>query len=246
MLSFFQKKRYLIDLLNGFVDIHNHILPGIDDGAKTVEESLALIRGFSDFGINNFVCTPHIMHNYYNNTPETIQASFSLLKKEMANQGLHDVSIDMAAEHMIDDNFEHILSQDRIMPLRKYHMLIEMSFLQPSINFNQAIRQIISKNYFPILAHPERYMFLQNNLPKYRSYKEKGILFQLNLLSLGDYYSKRVTATAGMLLENDLIDFVGTDVHTMRQLDSLKNTAISNRTVKKLYPLINGTIEQFY
>ena len=172
MFSFFHRKRYLVDQLNGFVDIHNHILPGIDDGAKTVEESIALIRAFSEFGVNNFVCTPHIMHNYYENTPETIQASFKLLKKEMANQGILDVSVDIAAEHMIDDNFEQILAQAQVMPLRKYHLLVEMSFLQPPINFDLAIQKILSQNYFPILAHPERYMFFHDNFESYRALKQ--------------------------------------------------------------------------
>ncbi|MEM9648328.1 MAG: CpsB/CapC family capsule biosynthesis tyrosine phosphatase, partial [Bacteroidota bacterium] len=109
MFSFFQRKIYLVDYLHGFVDIHNHILPGIDDGAKTVEDSIDLIKGFSEFGITNFICTPHILNNLYDNTPESIQDSFKELSKKMVEEGLEQIRIDYAAEHMIDDNFEHIL-----------------------------------------------------------------------------------------------------------------------------------------
>ncbi len=246
MFSFFHKKRYLIDLLSGFVDIHNHILPGIDDGARTVKDSISLIKAFSEFGVNNFVCTPHIMHNYYENTPETIQASFKLLKKEMANRGILDVSVDIAAEHMIDDNFEEILIQDQVMPLRKHHLLVEMSFLQRPLNFDMAIKKIVSQNYFPILAHPERYMFFHDNFERYHSLKKQNVLFQINLLSLSGYYGNPVKNTAIKLLDKGLADYLGSDVHNMRQIQALKNCLLPHRVLKKANTLIVNTIEQFH
>lgn len=246
MFSFFQKKIFLIDHLYGLVDMHNHILPGIDDGAKTVEDSINLIKGFSEFGVTNFVCTPHIMHNYYPNTPKTIHSSYEKLKKEIQNLGLEAVSITAAAEHMIDDNFESILESDSIMPLGKYHMLVEMSFLQPPINFNESIEKIQSKGFFPILAHPERYAFLHSDYSKYKIHKDSGILFQINLLSLGNYYGSEMKKIALKLLNNDLVDFVGTDVHRMDQLMFLKEIKISNNTAKKLNPIINKTIDTFF
>ncbi|MEO1012633.1 MAG: CpsB/CapC family capsule biosynthesis tyrosine phosphatase, partial [Bacteroidota bacterium] len=106
MFQIFGKRKFLIDYLKGFVDIHNHILPGIDDGAKTVQESISLIKGFAEFGVTNFICTPHIMNNYYNNTPDTIRNAFYMLEKEIKNRQMDNISIDFAAEHMIDDNFE--------------------------------------------------------------------------------------------------------------------------------------------
>ncbi|PCJ95757.1 MAG: histidinol phosphatase [Flavobacteriaceae bacterium] len=246
MFHIFSKKTFLIDYLEGFVDIHNHILPGIDDGAKTVEESIALIKGFSEFGVKSFVATPHIMHNYYPNTPVTIEDSLTLLKNELLKNNMKDISIDAAAEHMIDDNFESILENRAIMPLRKQYLLIEMSYLQPSINFADAIQQIASARYFPIFAHPERYGYLHKSFGKYYKYKEQGILFQMNLLSLSDYYGKEVQKTAIRLLDKGLMDFCSSDVHNTRQLSALKNVTISKKTAQSVLPIIDKTINSFY
>ncbi len=246
MLSFFSKKGYLVDVLAGLVDIHNHILPGIDDGAKTPNDSLELIKGFGEFGVTNFLCTPHIMHNYYPNTPGTIQSSFEILEKALEKKDIGGVSIYPAAEHMIDDNFEQLLHKDEVMPLKMYHLLIEMSFLQPPINFKIALDKIISKGLFPILAHPERYIFLKSNSSRFLSYKKKGVLFQVNLLSLANYYGKDVKLKAIKLMENDLIDFVGSDVHNIQQLNFLKEATVTKKTAKRLDIIINRTIEQFY
>jgi len=246
MISFFSKKKFLVDYLDSFIDIHNHILPGIDDGAKTVEDSIALIKEFSQFGVTKFIATPHIMHNYHANTPDTINSSLLLLKDELLKKDLRNISIDAAAEHMIDDNFESILKDDKTMPLRKDFLLVEMSYLQPSINFDQAVLEIAKKRYFTILAHPERYLYLHSKYAKYTKYKEKGISFQLNLLSLGDYYGKDVHKVALKLIQDNMIDYVASDVHNMNQLNALKKLTISKKVSEKIIPIINNTIETFY
>lgn len=235
----------MVDYLHGLVDIHNHILPGIDDGAKTVEESLQLLNGFSEFGIKNFICTPHIMHNFYDNTPDTIADAHRSLMKALEKEKLK-VKIDSAAEHMIDENFESILEDDMVMPLKKEYLLIEMSFLQPSFNFDLALEKMAKHKLFPILAHPERYIYLHHEHGKYRDLKAQGILFQLNLLSLGDFYGKEVQKVAEKLLKDGIIEYVGSDVHNMRQLSSLKEIKISNSTLKRLLPVIENTILTFY
>ncbi|MFS4455763.1 tyrosine-protein phosphatase [Maribacter sp. 2304DJ31-5] len=245
MFSFFSKKNYLIDYLEGFVDIHNHILPGIDDGAKTVEESIALIRGFGKFGVTDFICTPHIMHSYYPNTPETIKNSHSKLQTELKNQSLGDVSVSFAAEHMIDSNFENLLEENKVMPLTNNYLLVEMSYLQASINFDEAIQKIAEHRYFPILAHPERYLYLHGNLKKHREYKEQGLHYQLNLLSLSKYYGREVQQMALKLLEEGLIDFVGSDIHNSNQLNSLKEIQLSEKVVNTLQPIIQRTNMSF-
>nr|WP_321413121.1 CpsB/CapC family capsule biosynthesis tyrosine phosphatase [uncultured Allomuricauda sp.] len=247
MISIFQKKIYLVDYLNGLVDIHNHILPGIDDGAKTVDDSLAMIKGFSEFGVTNFICTPHIMHNYYDNTPSTIKNAHEQLFNELQKNDELQVNLEYAAEHMIDDNFENILENKKVMPLSKDYLLIEMSYLQPSFNFDVAVDLIVKNQYFPILAHPERYMYFHSKLAKYSSLKSKGILFQLNLLSLtSKSYGAEVQKITEKLLSEGLIDFVGTDVHNTRQLSLLKEIKISKKTLDKLYPVIERTIQSFY
>lgn len=246
MFHIFGKKIFLIDHLQKFVDIHNHILPGIDDGAKTNEDAIGLIKGFADFGVSNFIATPHIFHNLYPNTPETIFQSVDLLKNALLNAGLRDIYIAASAEHMIDDNFETILEKEEVMHMRNDYLLVEMSYLQPPLNFDAAIVKIVSKRYYPILAHPERYNFLHFKPKKYGQYKEQGILFQLNLLSLSDFYGKEVYRMGLKLLDDGLIDFAASDVHNLHQLNSLKELTISKKILKQLLPVINGTIETFY
>ncbi|WP_317195327.1 tyrosine-protein phosphatase [Zobellia barbeyronii] len=236
----------MVDYLDGFIDIHNHILPGIDDGAKTVDESIALIRSFSEFGVKHFIATPHIMSNYYPNTRETIGASLTELKNALLQNGLKDVSVEASAEHMIDDNFESLLENEGIMPLKKDYLLVEMSYLQPPINFEEAIIKTASKRFFPILAHPERYGFLHHRKKRYQEYKDNGIQFQMNLLSLSEYYGKEVPKVAVELLEKGLIDFVASDVHNMSQLNALKKLTLSKKMIEQLLPLINNTIQTFY
>ncbi len=246
MFQIFSKKRFLVDLLAGFVDMHNHILPGIDDGAKSVQESIDLLKGFGEFGVSNFIATPHIMHNYYPNTPETIEKSLTLLKNDLLKQEMTNVAVTAAAEHMIDANFETLLEFDQVLPIRKNYLLIEMSYLQPAINFDNSVQKIASKRFFPILAHPERYVYLKSNSRKYRMYKEQGLLFQLNLLSLGEYYGKDVQKKAMRLVDEGLIDFLGSDIHNMNQLQNLREIKIGNKLAESLFPLIEKTIYNFY
>jgi len=239
MFSFFIKKNFLVDHLEGFIDIHNHILPGIDDGAKTIEESISLIKGFGEFGVKDFICTPHIMHNYYENTPKTIKKSYKKLKKVLKEKK-YDIKLSYAAEHMIDDNFEHILGKDKILPLNSNHLLIEMSYLQPSINFDVSIQKIQSKQFFPVFAHPERYQYLNSDYEKYEYYKSKGLKFQMNLLSLSNYYGKEINKTALKLLNDGLYDFIGSDVHNTRHLSNIKKIKINKQTVGKLLTIIDN------
>ena len=246
MFHIFSKKKYLVDYLHNFVDIHNHILPGIDDGAKNVQESIDLIRGFKELGITNMVATPHIMSNLYPNTKETITASLDLLTNELLANDLKDISIEAAAEHMIDDSFKELLEQGEVMSMRKQYLLVEMSYLQPSINFDDAIKSIMKKGFFPILAHPERYGYWHTNKANYSKYKKKGVQYQLNLLSLSDYYGPEVQRMALYLLDHGLIDYIATDIHRREQIEFLKEIKINAGVSESIIPLINNTINQFY
>lgn len=245
MFNFFTKKNFLIDYLEGFADIHNHLLPGIDDGAKSVEDSIELIKGFGEFGVSDFICTPHIMENYHPNTPATISNSFALLQNGLKMNNLNHVNIDMAAEHMIDSNFENILEKDEVMPLDKRYLLIEMSYLQPSLNLLTAVEKIADKNLYPILAHPERYAFLHGKTRTYQEYKDKGMLMQLNILSLSNYYGKEVQKSALSLLDSGLLDFISSDVHNARQLKAIREIQLSTSLIAKVEPLIQKTAYNF-
>ncbi len=236
----------MVDYLENFVDIHNHILPGIDDGAKTVDDSLTLIKGMGEFGISRFIATPHIMHNYYPNTPETIGSSLSELQDALLESQLTDVAITAGAEHMVDDNFENLFEHDGVMPLGKDYLLIEMSFLQASINLDSAIEKTTQNGYFPVLAHPERYLYYRNKHDIFRSLKQKGTKLQLNMLSLGEYYGAETHKNAQELLENKMIDFVASDLHHTGHLKELKKVQITEKVLDKLFPVLENTIEEFY
>lgn len=244
MFSFFTKKEYLVDHLEGFIDIHNHILPGIDDGAKNVEESIELIKGFGEFGVSNFICTPHIMENYYPNTPETIKNSLALLQNDLKNS-IENVSVDAAAEHMVDSGFEKKLENNQIMPLAKNYILIEISYLQPSLNLFDMVEKIADINKYPILAHPERYIYLHNNIGNYNKFKSKGMLLQLNMLSLGGFYGKDVQKVASKLVEENMIDFIASDIHNKRQLESLRNMILTGKILDRVRPIIEKTCYNF-
>jgi len=226
--------------------MHNHILPGIDDGAKNVEDSIAILQGFSELGIKRFIATPHIITNLYPNDQSTIYNSNRVLENALIEAGLTGISIEAAAEHMIDDNFSKMLSDQDVLPIRKKYLLVEMSYLQRPLNFKEAIIQIANMGYYPILAHPERYMFLHKRKNKYEVYKKRGILFQMNMLSLSEYYGREVQKISHFLLDRELIDFLGSDIHNMGQLEYLKNISLPNKTIRKLLPIIENTILTFY
>ncbi|WP_299325028.1 CpsB/CapC family capsule biosynthesis tyrosine phosphatase [uncultured Maribacter sp.] len=245
MFSFFSKKHFLIDHLEGFIDIHNHILPRIDDGAKTVEDSIELIKGFNEFGVTDFICTPHIMENYYPNNPNTINGSLSLLKNALKMNNLEHVNVVAAAEHMIDSGFEKILEDKDIMPLAKNYLLIEMSYLQASINFDSSVEKIKSAGLFPIFAHPERYAYFHNKLKSLNKIKDKGVFFQLNMLSLSNYYGKDVNKVATHLIKENLIDFIASDTHSINHINHLKTITVNTALLDLLFPIITKTIYSF-
>ncbi len=245
MISIFEKKIFLVDYLEGFVDIHNHILPGIDDGAKNVEESLSLLRAFGEFGVKNFICTPHIMSNYYDNTPTTIKSSYKELKKGMDENDMNDLNLGYAAEHMIDANFDTLLEKEEFMPLKKDFLLIEMSYLQPSINFEKAVGDILDRQFFPVFAHPERYVYLHEDFKKYSAYKQMGLKFQLNALSLFGYYGKGIQKIAYKMLKESMFDYIATDTHSHRHIEALKAGKLKRNDLFLITQLINNTIEQF-
>lgn len=241
MLSFFGKKHFLVDYLTGFRDIHNHILPGIDDGAKNTKESVALLQALHNYGITNHISTPHIMHHYYDNNKTSINKAYKDLIKAIEKANLSTFfKLEYAAEHMVDDNFENLLEQEQVLPLGKNHVLIEMSYLQPSLNFEVAAKKILAKQHFPILAHPERYLYLQKDAHKYRVYKNMGIKFQLNMLSLSGYYGKEVHKAALFLLQQNYYDFIGTDVHNLAQAKGLETCTIAPKHLSIIQEIIDN------
>lgn len=247
MLSIFKKKEYLKDHIEGLVDIHNHILPGIDDGAPTVEDSLNLIRRFQKIGVSDFICTPHIMNDYYPNTPETISAALEKVKAELLfNEDLKEIKLRAAAEYMMDQNFIELLESEKILPLKDNYILVEMSYFQAPINLNEILFLLQTRGYKPVLAHPERYAYYHSkDLSKYKDLKNRGCLFQVNALSLSAHYGKGIQNTAFQLLEDGMIDLVGSDSHREQHIDKLESIRLNKNQSNQIESVISTTKEMF-
>lgn len=246
MFSFFQKKYFLKDYLENFVDIHNHVLPGIDDGAADIKTSFVLLEHFKQLGITSLIATPHIMNDYYPNTPEIIQKTYELLRTELDETGNREIQIKAAAEYMMDQAFLELLENEELLCLRDKMVLVEMSYFQPPIHLNEILFQLQTRQYKPVLAHPERYAFFHSkSLEKYSGLKGRGCLFQLNVLSIVGHYGKNMQAIAFRLLEEGMIDYVGTDTHQIRHLEKLSTSRVSRKQLDLILPVIERTRNTF-
>lgn len=226
MFNLFKKKSANHHTVTGLpvtTDIHSHILPGIDDGSPDVATSLELVKGLRQLGIKKTVATPHVIADLYRNTPATINAALAQLKAACAAESL-DIEITAAAEYMLDDYFIKLLRADQpLLTIHKNIVLTEQSYATPTHNLNEIAFDLVSAGYKPIMAHPERYGFYHNDYENYSHLKDMGFLLQVNLLSLTGYYGKPVAKSARYLLDNNLADLVGTDLHHSRHLQMLQS-----------------------
>ncbi len=213
------------------VDMHSHILPGIDDGAPTLTESVLLIKRLKDLGFQQLIATPHVMSDYYRNTPDTIRKALNEVREELEKQQIN-ISVDAAAEYYIDEFFEGKLNQKDLLTFGGNHLLFELSFAHHPSGLQEIIQKMNGSGYKPILAHPERYPYLHQSIEKYRTIKEYGCYFQLNTISLSGYYGKQVQKIAEKLVDEELVDFIGSDMHHLRHADALENSLISPYTEK--------------
>jgi protein-tyrosine phosphatase len=206
-----------------YVDIHSHLLPGIDDGAKTILDSIHLITRLSDIGITQFITTPHIINSVWNNTKESIEMTYDSTIETLNNEGVK-VILNTAAEYMMDSFFFDLLKKEKpLLTLKDNYVLVEMSYLNPPLQLYDLIFEIQIAGYKPILAHPERYLFYYNNFNEFQKLKKAGCLFQLNLLSTVGYYGNVVTSITEKLLQKEMYDFVGSDVHHENHVNAFSN-----------------------
>jgi protein-tyrosine phosphatase len=237
-MFFFKKKEIPLHEFfpKGFVDMHSHLLPGIDDGAKDLETSIALIQKMASYGIKNIITTPHVLGDVYPNTPEIIKRALKEVRAALQERNMTDITIDAAAEYMLDEQFSAILEKDKLLTLKDKYVLVEMSYFNAPINLYELLFEIQLKGYKPVLAHPERYNFYHNNFKEYYKLKTAGCLFQLNLLSLTKHYGKHVQKTAEKLLKEHMYDFAGTDAHHEKHLDIVRK--VSTKKNKNLLDTI--------
>ena len=226
MFSIFKSKPKLSELIHkGFVDIHSHILPGIDDGSENLAQSIDLLSRLNTIGFSKCIVTPHTLPEIWENTSEGITATFNSTKSQL-EEPLNNMLCRVASEYMINDSFLQRLQKEPLLTLKDNYVLIEMSYLNPPLALKEIIFEIQLKGYQPLLAHPERYLFYHNNTKMYETLKKLEVQFQLNLLSSVGYYGSAVAKTADFLLKENLIDFVGSDVHHLRHVNAFENKII--------------------
>jgi protein-tyrosine phosphatase len=237
MFSFFKKKTQVEDLEWLGVDIHSHLLPGIDDGSPDINTSIHLIKELMELGYSKFFCTPHIFTELYPNTTQTILPALEEVKVALKQANI-EVEISAAAEHMIDETFK---INDELLSLPGKYILIEMSFLSEVPNIEKVIFDLQIAGYNVVLAHPERYNFYHKDTQKFHRLKEMGVLFQLNLLAVTGYYGKEVKLSSEFLLESRLYDLAGTDLHHVKHLKALSSSVKNGSMYRKLghYPFKN-------
>ncbi len=220
IFNFFKSKPTLKELIpNAFVDIHSHILPGIDDGAKNIEESLKLVSEMKKIGFSKIIGTPHTYTGLYENTPFSIKKSFDLISSKIKS----GTKINYASEYLLDKNIVEKVRNNDLLCLKEKYVLVEMSYLAPPINLYEILFELRVNDFIPIIAHPERYIFFEKNFNEYIKLKKVGCLFQANLLSTTGYYGSSVLKLLEKLLGNNLIDFVGSDIHNMNHIRSFEN-----------------------
>ncbi len=237
MISLFRKKtKSYGNILPITVDMHSHLLPGIDDGCKSFEESIELIKELIDLGYKKLICTPHIMGDFYRNTPEIILGKLDQLT-DIIQQLELNIELGAAAEYYLDESFmERINKAEKLLCFGKEkYLLFETSYMNASPHIENVIFMLQSLGYTPVLAHPERYVYLfENYNEKLHELHEKGVLFQININSLSGYYSRPSKKIAEYLIDEDLVSFLGTDMHGKRHFQSLLKSRETNHYKKAL------------
>ena len=209
-------------------DMHSHFLPGIDDGAKTIEDSLTLLRAMMDMGYKNIITTPHVMVDYYPNTTQTITAALEKVKDALAENNI-DLPIRAAAEYYIDEYFIQLMESESLLTIHKNEVLVEFSMMYEPPMLNEVLFKMQNCGYRPILAHPERYVSLHRTMERYSEFKDRGCLLQLNMLSISGYYGSGIKSVAEQLLAKGMYDYCGSDMHHEKHAAVLKSDGRNER-----------------
>ncbi len=233
IFSFLNNKKTSNNFLQ--VDMHSHLIPGIDDGVTTMEESISTIKSLIKLGYHKAITTPHIMGDFFKNTPEIINNGLEEVKNELKKQKI-DFTLKAAAEYYLDEWFnEKLVSNTPLLTINENYLLVETSYMNKPNNLFDTIFKIKSKGYKLIIAHPERYTYMYTDFNSYKEIYDKGVLFQININSLSGYYSPAAKAIAEKLIENDMVDFVGTDCHGPRHIKHLEKS-LNTKAFSKLNP----------
>lgn len=203
-------------------DIHSHLIPGIDDGVQTLDEAMDLLKALRSCGFRKVVTTPHIMSDYFRNTPEIILNGLNAVRSAIGEIGL-DIELDAAAEYYLDDAFIKMVdAHEKLLTIGDNYVLFEVSYINPPENIYAVLFELSVQGYIPLLAHPERYPFWYGKPSVYEKLRECGAKFQLNTNSLVGYYGPAAKKCAEFLIDQSMIDFIGSDMHGTRHLEALR------------------------
>jgi tyrosine-protein phosphatase YwqE len=234
MFSIFKSKEKQNFLKELQVDIHSHLIPAIDDGAKTIEHSIKYIKRLKELGYKKLITTPHIITDSYPNNKLNILQGLYQLKRELKAQNI-DIELEAAAEHYLDEDFLNKLEKNEVLPIRGGYLLFETSYMFKPLNLEDIIYNIKLSNFKPIFAHPERYRYIKDLEAEYKSLKDLGVYFQLDINSLNGYYGKDAMHKANFLIEAGYVDFLGSDTHHSKHIDNLFEVTCNSKIFKNLY-----------
>jgi protein-tyrosine phosphatase len=238
LFNFFSKTES-IDFSRIGVDMHSHLIPNIDDGVKSVEESLEIIQFYHSLGYSKIITTPHVYQELYPNESADILRGRDVMRTAIEATQL-DLKFEASAEYFLDAEFEKKLISNQLIPIAGKYLLIEFSFFAAPPNLEDYLFRIQTKGFIPIIAHPERYMFWGKK-KDYEELKDRGCLLQVNILSLTGYYGVEVRKKAMLMIKEDMIDLLGTDTHHLNHVANLKNNLEQKEFVKIInhYPFQN-------
>jgi tyrosine-protein phosphatase YwqE len=212
-----------IDLSLFGTDLHSHIIPGIDDGARDIDSSIAMLAKFESLGFSKVITTPHIMSDLYRNTSEIILSGLDSVKEVSAKLNLN-IEIEAAAEYYFDESFlDRLKKKEKLLTFGDNYVLFEFSFHSEPQQVEKLFFELLSQGYKPVLAHFERYLFLNGNIDRAYKWREEGINIQLNLNSITGHYGPQALEQAEKLVDSGQLDFVGSDCHRMENLMLLES-----------------------
>lgn len=217
-------------------DMHAHLLPAIDDGSTSIENSLELITGLQELGFTQLLATPHVMYDFYKNPTEKILSKLDEVRNALDKNNIN-IKIDASAEYYFDEELKDRLSKNDIISFGKEnYLLFEFSYFNEHQGVFETLSEMFEKGYTPLLAHPERYPYFVEDLEKFDQLKEMGVKFQLNLLSLVGNYGDSAIHGANYLIDKGFIDFMGSDIHRTTHLPKLEKAL----TTERLHQLVNS------
>lgn len=236
MFDFFKKKKEPAQLCVS-TDIHCHLVPGIDDGAKDARTAVDIIERMQQWGIKRIFASPHVAQDVFENTQEELDMALSVLKDELDSRG-NDIEISRSAEYRIDDYAMTQIKSGEAKILPNGFVLVENSFMQEPWGLDNLLFDLQVKGFKPILAHPERYFYYHTNRKRYDEIHASGTYFQINLLSLAGYYGKEEKQVAEYLVGKGYADFVGSDIHRHEHVDAI-DAYLTSKDYRKILPKLN-------